>query len=151
MKCPVCDNVNTSRVCIKCGFDSSRDYEKYPTFGSIGNVPAVSSLRQDWAQAQQKSESETVVISPPQKKKPRLLVAACAAILALGIGVGAGLGVKNLELTDPKDGIHMQLPESTVPPEIREANPLRSDEFLMPNVRQLPYSAPCIGGSRSDP
>ena len=42
MKCPVCDNVNTSMLCPKCGFDSSRDYEKYPTFGPVGRVPAVS-------------------------------------------------------------------------------------------------------------
>ena len=42
MKCPVCDNVNESMVCVRCGFDSSRDYEKYPTFGPVGRVPAVS-------------------------------------------------------------------------------------------------------------
>ena len=42
MKCPVCDNVNTSMLCPKCGFDSSRDYEKYPTFGPVGEIPAVS-------------------------------------------------------------------------------------------------------------
>lgn len=45
MKCPVCDNVNTSMLCENCGFDSSRDYEQYPTFGRVGEVPSKSSLR----------------------------------------------------------------------------------------------------------
>ena len=40
MKCPVCDNVNVSMVCPKCGFDSSRDVVRYPTFGPVGRIPA---------------------------------------------------------------------------------------------------------------
>ena len=45
MKCPVCDQENPSMLCPRCGFDSSRDYEHYPTFGIIGNVPAISALQ----------------------------------------------------------------------------------------------------------
>ena len=33
MKCPVCDQENPSMLCPRCGFDASRDYEKYPTLG----------------------------------------------------------------------------------------------------------------------
>ena len=45
VKCPVCDNLNTSMLCPRCGFDASRDYEKYPTFGIVGDVPAISALQ----------------------------------------------------------------------------------------------------------
>ena len=42
VKCPVCDQLNTSMLCPHCGFDASRDYENYPTFGIVRNVPAIS-------------------------------------------------------------------------------------------------------------
>lgn len=45
MKCPVCDQENPSMLCPRCGFDASRDYEKYPTFGIVRNVPAISALQ----------------------------------------------------------------------------------------------------------
>ena len=34
MKCPVCEAVMTSSVC-SCGYDESRNYEKYPTLGTL--------------------------------------------------------------------------------------------------------------------
>lgn len=34
MRCPVCKAVMTSSVC-SCGYDESRNYEKYPTFGVL--------------------------------------------------------------------------------------------------------------------
>lgn len=40
MKCPVCGNINTPMVCPKCGFDSAKDYGRYPTLGSVGRIPA---------------------------------------------------------------------------------------------------------------
>ena len=30
-KCPICEKENTGLVCASCGFDSSRDYEAFPT------------------------------------------------------------------------------------------------------------------------
>lgn len=103
MKCPVCDNVNMSRVCQKCGFDSSRDYEKYPTFGAVGEASAVSALRQEWGKKQ--PEEETVIVPvPPElrsKKKSWLTVVACTAMLVLGIGIGVGLGGGKVESHKP--------------------------------------------------
>ena len=100
VKCPVCDNVNTSLVCLRCGFDSSRDYGKYPTFGAVGKVPTVSALREQWRENP----------PPPKKKKPWLAIAVCAAIFALGIGIGAGLGGGKAEPTEP-------VVTTTAPPE----------------------------------
>ena len=37
MKCPVCDQENSTMLCTRCGFDASMDYEKYPTFALIGD------------------------------------------------------------------------------------------------------------------
>ena len=120
MKCPVCDNMNESMVCVRCGFDSSRDYEKYPTFGPVGKGPAVSALRREWGQGDP---------PPPKKKKPWLAIAVCAAIFALGIGIGAGLGGGEYDPTEPKETVQMQEPpESTEPQEPWEVNILMSDE-----------------------
>ena len=47
MKCPVCDQENPSMLCPRCGFDASRDYEKHPTFGFVGNVPAISARQEE--------------------------------------------------------------------------------------------------------
>lgn len=45
MKCPVCDENMESMVCT-CGYDASRDYEKYPTFGMLPvSVESVACLR----------------------------------------------------------------------------------------------------------
>lgn len=113
MKCPVCDNVNESMVCVRCGFDSSRDYEKYPTFGPVGKGPAVSALRREWGQGDP---------PPPKKKKPWLAIAVCAAIFALGIGIGAGLGGGKAEPTEPGESVQLQEPVvmTTAPPETTE-------------------------------
>ena len=45
MKCPVCDQENPSMLCPRCGFDASLDYEKYPTFDIVGDIPAISALQ----------------------------------------------------------------------------------------------------------
>ena len=151
LKCPVCDNINTSMLCLKCGFDSSRDYEKYPTFGAVGKVPSASALRREWLQ-NHPVEEPVIIPTPPQpepkKKKPWLIAAACAAMLALGIGIGAGLTGGKTEPTEPKESVTMQEPpetttppETTAPPETTEpeqtvsvsgpqqTNVLRSDEM----------------------
>ena len=46
VKCPVCDQLNTSMLCPHCGFDASRDYENYPTFGIVDNAVSATALRQ---------------------------------------------------------------------------------------------------------
>ena len=130
MKCPVCDNVNESMVCVRCGFDSSRDYEKYPTFGPVGKGPAVSALREK--------------PMPPKPVKPKvpvwLMAAACALMMAAGIGIGAG--INKPEPTEPSESVQMQEPvETTTDPAeatqsvgLTESEPwrnnvLRSDEM----------------------
>ena len=45
-------------LCPRCGFDASRDYEKYPTFGIVGNDPAISALREEQDLAQKAAELE---------------------------------------------------------------------------------------------
>lgn len=47
MKCPVCDQENSTMLCSQCGFDASRDYEQYPTFGPIKKALSVSAMRRD--------------------------------------------------------------------------------------------------------
>ena len=121
MKCPVCDNVNTSLVCLRCGFDGSTNYEKYPTFGAVGKVPTVSALRQDWAQKHPEPVPSPPVPAPePPRKKPWLVIAACAVTLALGIAIGAGLGGGKPEPAEPAETVQMQ--------KSWETNILRSDE-----------------------
>lgn len=45
MKCPVCDEKMASMVCT-CGYDASRDYEKYPTLGQLPrDMVSVKALR----------------------------------------------------------------------------------------------------------
>ena len=65
MKCPVCDKVNTSMLCPECGFDSSRDYGKYPTFGSLW-VQSASGMRKAW---KQKENVAGVNLSPQGQEK----------------------------------------------------------------------------------
>lgn len=172
MKCPVCDNVNASMVCPKCGFDSSRDYEKHPTLGPVGKAPSVSALRQDWVSKHpEPAEAPDIhppAPEPPRKKMPWLAIAACAAMLALGIGIGAGLGGGKPEPTEPKKTVQIQKPvgttlppETTIPPESTiplettlpseptepldpwETNILRSDE--VPAGSTTNWEAPVFG------
>lgn len=78
VKCPVCDNENPSMLCRKCGFDSSRDYSKYPTFGPVGRVPSVSALRKQWQEKQKPAKPEkraeperiTKPVAPPKPAPP---------------------------------------------------------------------------------
>ncbi|MBR6554690.1 MAG: hypothetical protein IKT90_00570 [Clostridia bacterium] len=44
MNCPVCESKMSTLLC-SCGYDASKDYTKYPTFGPVGKVPSVSALR----------------------------------------------------------------------------------------------------------
>ena len=63
MKCPVCGNVHTSMVCPECGFDSSKDYGRYPTLGPVERIPAASALRE--AHMQKIQPPEPVRYTPP--------------------------------------------------------------------------------------
>ena len=56
--CPLCRSENSTMVCI-CGFDKSRDYESYPTFGRItAGVPSVA--------ARMKREPRKAVVQCPE-------------------------------------------------------------------------------------
>lgn len=63
MRCPVCAREHPSMLCPRCGFDSSRDYEKYPTFCAVGVAPAASTLRKEWAEQQQPAVPEPSIVS----------------------------------------------------------------------------------------
>ena len=163
MKCPVCDKIHTSMVCPKCGFDSSRDYGRYPTFGVVGKVPAVSALRREWEQKQDQKETVVTPVppapEPPRKKTPWLAIAACAVAMVLGIGIGAGLGGGEPIPTEPKDTVQMQKPPETIlPPETTtpplwnentmdawQDHVLRADELPLELHRQGEHLAPVFG------
>ena len=44
MTCPICQS-NMSTLLCACGYDASRDYAKYPTFGPVGKALPPSALR----------------------------------------------------------------------------------------------------------
>ena len=149
MKCPVCDNVNTSMLCPKCGFDSSRDYEKYPTFGPVGRVPSASGLR---AQREESENPESVTGRPesnpvPVKQHPKvpvkqptkvpvwLMAAACVLTMVLGIGIGAGLAGGKTEPTEPGESAQMQEPQED---EVRaQARTILADMTLEEKIWQM--------------
>ena len=83
MVCPVCGRKSQYNRCPDCGFDSSRDYEKYPTLGPIGNAPAVSALRKEW-------EKKGTGTGTDWRKWLLPVMIACAAVLILCIGMTAG-------------------------------------------------------------
>lgn len=71
MKCPVCDNENTSMLCPCCGFDASRDYGKYPTLGTVGPIPSVSALqkqRQKKQKPKPKKDTPPITTAKPKQK-----------------------------------------------------------------------------------
>ena len=43
--CPVCDRTNDTPLCTGCGFDKTRDYARFPTFGPVRGAASVSGLR----------------------------------------------------------------------------------------------------------
>ena len=96
MKCPVCDKVNTSMLCPNCGFDSSRDYGKYPTFGPVANMLSASALQKKYKNNQKQAEQgkvfdvtpdKTDSILPVKNKKmlPMLIASILLVVLAAGI------------------------------------------------------------------
>ena len=122
MKCPVCDQENPSMLCPRCGFDASRNYEKYPT---LGVIPSVSALRRQW-QGQSDAPSST---ESPRKKSQWLSIAACAIMLAVGLVAGFFLGKGTPAPTEPE--ISVQTPPETTEPappqNLWEANVLLND------------------------
>ena len=108
MKCPVCSREHPGLVCQCCGFDSSRDYTKYPTFGPVGRVPAP--------------------VKETRKRMPWFTLAACTVTLMLGIAIGTGLGGGRPDPTEPPESIQIQTPAETTEPEaIVQVHALRSD------------------------
>ena len=48
-KCPVCEQSSESLLCSNCGFDESKNFELYPTFGNhIASTKAISALQVTW-------------------------------------------------------------------------------------------------------
>ena len=119
MKCPVCDQENPSMLCPRCGFDASRDYEKYPT---LGVIPSVSALRRQW-QGQSDAPAST---ESPRKKSQWLSIAACAIMLAVGLAAGFFLGKGAPAPTEPE--ISVQTPPETTEPEISVQTPPETTE-----------------------
>lgn len=64
MKCPVCDQENSTMLCSQCGFDASRDYTLHPTFGPVGRVPSVSAMQRNWhVQDQEKLDQISALLT----------------------------------------------------------------------------------------
>lgn len=120
MKCPVCDKENQSMLCPSCGFDSSRDYGKHPTFGYVAKVPAVSELRKLWQERQQPAESlkpiePTATVAQKRRPFPLAILIAAAFALTLGVGVWIGTGIAgNPDPSKPGECVQMQEPPETV-------------------------------------
>ena len=77
-KCPVCEKENTGFQCQTCGFDGSRNYEQYPTFGKmVGTSESVSARR---AALAQQASSET---TSPRK----WLIGIVAALLVFAVAI----------------------------------------------------------------
>lgn len=58
MKCPVCDQENSTMLCTRCGFDASMDYEKYPTFALIGDDIPTKKIRSQEAKKTSRVEND---------------------------------------------------------------------------------------------
>ena len=142
MKCPVCSGEHLGLVCQRCGFDSSRDYKKYPTFGPVGRVPAPSALKKEWNR--QHVEEEAVTNPPPVKetrrRMPWFTLVACTVTLILGIAIGTGLGGGRPDPTEPAESIQLQTPaETTKPVETTEPEAIVQVHTLRSDVPPLEY------------
>ena len=145
MKCPVCDNIHTSMVCPKCGFDSSRDYGRYPTFGVVGKVPSAAALRAQHQKRPEEPEPGTSAVQEPRiesepaapvkpadrpepisaplpEKKPRrkpvwlaALAAVLVMILGIWIGIGIGRGNDGITVLEPQPEGADPIPVDTAP------------------------------------
>lgn len=122
MVCPVCGRKSQYNRCPDCGFDSTQDYEKYPTLGPIGNVPAVSALRKEW-------EKKGTGTGTDWKKRLLPVMIACAAVLIICIGIG--FSTENPVSTEPGESIQGEMPQETsgLAAESWRQNVLRSDEI----------------------
>ena len=115
MKCPVCDKEITSMLCPNCGFDSSKDYGKYPTFGTLW-ISSASALRKEWQKQQMQGAEKPVQndaawqqepavpvsqaspdspAGPGKKRKLLPLLIAAAFVLTLGLGIWIGTGLRS--------------------------------------------------------
>lgn len=58
-KCPVCEkDYQEGMVCPQCRFDSSRDYERYPTVFAVSGGKSVQALREEWKRKQEPERTE---------------------------------------------------------------------------------------------
>lgn len=103
MKCPVCDQENSTMLCTRCGFDSSRDYEKYPTFAPVINTRSVSALRKERQTTMHKAATTQSTSGRPQPI-PTLQPTKDIGNLQTGQkGPTASLLPENKQLLDLKD------------------------------------------------
>ena len=75
-KCPVCEkDYQEGMVCPQCGFDSSRDYERYPTVFAVSGEKSVQALREEWKRKQEPERPPFV----PRKGEDLFCVAVISA------------------------------------------------------------------------
>ena len=72
MRCPVCDKENSTLLCPDCGFDASRDYEKYPTFGPVEGFKPASALRREKEEARKAADTEQQLLDEIAERKRQL-------------------------------------------------------------------------------
>lgn len=128
MKCSVCGKKSQYIQCPDCGFDSSRDYEKYPTLAPIGNAPAVSALRDEW-------EKKGTGTGRNWRKLLLPVMIACAVVLAICIGAAFGSG--DPETTEPGESVEMPQETTELLEELWKQNILRSDEIPLQSNNTL--------------
>ena len=75
----MCGKKTGAMICPDCGFDPSRDYERYPTLTSVKKVPAISGLRNKWQSREIVSEVKKV---NENKKKVWPIIALLSASVA---------------------------------------------------------------------
>lgn len=136
VRCPVCDRENTSMLCPQCGFDSSKDYGKYPTLSPVGKSTAVSVLRQDRQKRVGPAPVKTTHVPAEKKRKTAgripnwFAAAACAVMMLLGIWIGTGLKGGESGSTEAFESVPLNLKEETtvLPAADWRLNVLRSDQ-----------------------
>ncbi len=74
--CPVCGATSAAVICAQCGFDSSCDYESFPTLQMLEEpTPAISRLRQQWEASQLPPAERALAFLRAQDWDPHVLAA----------------------------------------------------------------------------
>lgn len=140
MRCPICDNENASERCPHCGFDTSRDYEKYPTFGPVVGIKSASALRRERDEVRKAAETEKQQLLDKIAELERRLNIEKAGEERLQKQLDQPAPVSTAhEPSRKKSGWFSRLfgsSQALMPDPDREPNILRQDPILIPNNKE---------------